>query len=312
MPLPLIAIVDTTFSKADMGQIALDALKDFPVRTVRTTVPGFKDLAVECKRHLDAGAAIALACGMVGSADIDRQCGHEASLGIQLAKIATSKHILEAFVHENEAQNETDLMTIFQDRTAKHAQNAARLVLEPEWFVRHAGTGLRQGRPDVGGLTMAVNEFESVGNRVQAMAKRPLRLAVVQALFRSALTDAMLAVVRRRAPLLNAALVAHVHARGVLEIPFLAKRLLQKPDVDGIVVLGAVIKGETGHDQLVVEQATRALVDLSLSFSKPVGVGIIGPGVTLQQAEARVTEYAQGALDAVACTHNAEVRDAIR
>ncbi len=135
-----------------MGRAALKELHSFPVRTIRVTVPGIKDLAVECKRQLDAGADIALALGMVGGADIDRQCAHEASLGIQMAKIATNTHIIEVFVHENEAQNEKDLASLFDDRTRKHARNAARMLLEPDWLTRHAGRGLRQGRHDVGGL----------------------------------------------------------------------------------------------------------------------------------------------------------------
>ena len=145
-------MVDTTFSRFDMGTAALEELQAYPVRTIRVTVPGIKDLAVECKRQLDAGADIALALGMVGGAEIDRQCAHEASLGIQMAKIATNKPILEVFVHENEARDETDLASLFDDRTRKHARNAARMLSEPDWFVKRAGQGLRQGRHDVGGL----------------------------------------------------------------------------------------------------------------------------------------------------------------
>ncbi|MBI5225808.1 riboflavin synthase [Candidatus Micrarchaeota archaeon] len=150
---PLIAIIDTTFSRFNMGNAALQELAAFDVRTVRVTVPGIKDLAVECKRQLDDGADIAMALGMVGGAKIDRQCAHEASLGIQMAKMATSKHIIEVFVHENEARNENELSALFDDRTRKHARNAARMLLEPQWFTNRAGLGLRQGRDDVGGLS---------------------------------------------------------------------------------------------------------------------------------------------------------------
>lgn len=149
---PVVAVVDTTFARFDMGSVALEELNNFPVRTIRSTVPGVKDLGVECKRLLDSGADIALACGMVGGADIDRQCAHEASLGIQMAKMMTTKHILEVFVHENEAKDEKDLTALFEDRTRKHARNAARLLLEPQWLIKHAGHGLRQGRADAGGL----------------------------------------------------------------------------------------------------------------------------------------------------------------
>ncbi|MBI5046777.1 hypothetical protein HZC07_03530, partial [Candidatus Micrarchaeota archaeon] len=58
-----IAIVDTTFSRVNMGEIALDELEKIKKLNestgefvfVRTTVPGIKDLAVECKKHLDSG-----------------------------------------------------------------------------------------------------------------------------------------------------------------------------------------------------------------------------------------------------------------
>ncbi len=47
-----IAIVDTTFSTVDMGKIAVDELtRQYPsIRFIRRTVPGFKDLAVECQQ----------------------------------------------------------------------------------------------------------------------------------------------------------------------------------------------------------------------------------------------------------------------
>ena len=157
-----IGVVDTTFSTVDMGAIALDELKkSFPkVQVIRRTVPGFKDLAVECQRLLkNEKCDIALALGMVGSALIDTQCAHEASLGIQMAKMNTSKHIVEVFVHMNEAKkkedgsiDEADLLALCEDRTRKHVHNAVWLVTDPEQLVKRAGTGRRQGRADVGGV----------------------------------------------------------------------------------------------------------------------------------------------------------------
>ena len=156
-----IGVVDTTFSTVDMGAIALDELKkSFPnARVIRRTVPGFKDLAVECQRLLkNDGCDIALALGMVGAAPIDTQCAHEASIGIQMAKMNTNKHIVEVFVHVNEAVrkdgsiDEADLLALCEDRTRKHVHNAVWLVTDPEQLVKRAGTGRRQGRADVGGV----------------------------------------------------------------------------------------------------------------------------------------------------------------
>ncbi len=158
---PKIGIVDTTFSTVDMGAMALDELKkNYPqIKVLRHTVPGFKDLAVECQRLLkNEKCDIALALGMVGGAPIDTQCAHEASLGIQMAKMNAGKHILEVFVHMNESEradgsiDEADLLALTQDRTRKHVHNAVWLVCDPDKLIKRAGTGRRQGRQDVGGI----------------------------------------------------------------------------------------------------------------------------------------------------------------
>ncbi|MCX8175130.1 MAG: riboflavin synthase [Candidatus Micrarchaeota archaeon] len=148
-----IGIVDTMFARVDMAAFAIDELKrKFPhIKTVRYTVPGIKDLAVGCvlldkKEHCD----IYMALGMVGGAPIDTQCAHEASIGVQLAKMKLSKHIIEVFVFAHEGKDEQDLYSIFEDRTRKHAVNAALLATAPQELEKFAGMGKRQGRPDAG------------------------------------------------------------------------------------------------------------------------------------------------------------------
>ncbi len=154
-----IGVVDTTFSRIDMGAMAVDELKkNHPsVTIVRHTVPGIKDLPVECQRLLTIdGCDIAMALGMVGNAPIDTQCAHEASLGLQWAKLNTNKHIVEVFVHMNEAKrvdgtlDEAAFFSLTEDRTRKHAHHAVWLVADPQKLVERAGTGRRQGREDTG------------------------------------------------------------------------------------------------------------------------------------------------------------------
>ncbi|HEV2360363.1 MAG TPA: hypothetical protein VGS21_01550, partial [Acidimicrobiales bacterium] len=80
----LIGVVDTMFARVDMGAVAvseLEACEGYGTRfgVVRRTVPGFKDLAVECKRLVEnEGCKILVALGMPGKADIDQVCAHEA------------------------------------------------------------------------------------------------------------------------------------------------------------------------------------------------------------------------------------------
>lgn len=147
-----VGIADTTFARYDMGSLAAQILQQHDVAVIRYTVPGFKDLAVASKKLIDEdGCDIVLACGMAGGKPIDKQCAHEASMGIQHAQLLTNTHILEVFVHEDEAQGE-ELIEIFKDRTAKHALNALALLKGRDALQPFAGTGKRQGHPDAGAL----------------------------------------------------------------------------------------------------------------------------------------------------------------
>ena len=80
------------------------------------------------------------------------------------------------------------------------------------------------------------------------------------------------------------------------------KKLLEKKDIDGVIALGAVIEGETEHDDIVIQHATRKISDLSVEYNKPVGLGISGPGMTRLQAEERI-DRAKSAVEAVVKLH---------
>jgi 6,7-dimethyl-8-ribityllumazine synthase len=95
--------------------------------------------------------------------------------------------------------------------------------------------------------------------------------------------------------------IAYVYrVPGTYEIPYAVNQLLAKDGVDGVVVLGAVIKGETKHDEVIAHQAARKILDLMIQYNKPVGLGIIGPGATRGQALERVEDYARRAVESVA------------
>jgi len=152
----LIGVVDTMFARVDMGAVAVEELQSCPghgdrFAVVRRTVPGFKDLAVECKRLVEREhCAILVALGMPGKAPIDQVCAHEASQGLIAAQLMTSTHILEVFVHENEEDDPERLVAVCEDRARKHARNAYWLLYEPEQLTARAGQGVRQGYADAG------------------------------------------------------------------------------------------------------------------------------------------------------------------
>jgi riboflavin synthase len=145
-----IGIADTTFARYDMGRAAISALKrEASVEIVRYTVPGIKDLPVAAKKLLEEqDCDLVMALGMPGPADKDKMCAHEASSGLISAQLMTNKHILEVFVHEDEAEDERTLAWLAERRSSEHALNAINLLFFPQKLVHLAGTGQRQGYED--------------------------------------------------------------------------------------------------------------------------------------------------------------------
>ena len=66
---------------------------------------------------------------------------------------------------------------------------------------------------------------------------------------------------------------------GALEVAPAIKLVLdkdqKKPFFDGFVALGCVIKGETYHFEIVANESSRALTNLSINYSIPIGNGIL-------------------------------------
>ena len=147
-----IGIADTTFARVDMGGIAIDEIrKHASVGIERYVVPGIKDLPVACKKLIEErGCDLVMALGMPGGAEKDKVCAHEASSGLILCQLMTNRHIIEVFVHEDEAKDAKELAWLMEQRTREHAVNAVRLALRPKDLERLAGTGQRQGFEDVG------------------------------------------------------------------------------------------------------------------------------------------------------------------
>lgn len=150
-----IGICDTTFARYDMARVAIEEIKNqvSGVRIERYTVPGIKDLPIASKKLLEEkDCDLVMALGMPGKEPIDKQCAHEASLGIIHAQLLTNKHIIEVFVHEDEAETDKELAKLAEKRTREHAINAVDLLFNPRNLERMAGTGQRQGGKDAGPL----------------------------------------------------------------------------------------------------------------------------------------------------------------
>ena len=150
-----IGIADTTFARHDMAKAAINELqsKRTGFKIIHYTVPGMKDLPVACKKLFEEqDCDIVMALGMPGPKPIDKQCAHEASMGLIQTQLLCNKHIIEVFVHEDETEDEKELAWLTEQRTREHALNVLDLLFKPEKLTKNVGKGLRQGFEDAGAL----------------------------------------------------------------------------------------------------------------------------------------------------------------
>ena len=149
-----IGVADTMFARVDMFKFVKKALDDSMepgIKLERYTVPGVKDLPIACKKLLEEKKCdICMALGMPGPMPIDKTCAHEASQGLINVQLAENKHILEVFVHLDEARNEKELFEIVKNRTYDHAMNAIVLLKRKSSLQKFAGHGIRQGTENIG------------------------------------------------------------------------------------------------------------------------------------------------------------------
>jgi 6,7-dimethyl-8-ribityllumazine synthase len=87
---------------------------------------------------------------------------------------------------------------------------------------------------------------------------------------------------------------------GALEAPLALQRLAQTGDFDALVALGAVIRGETYHFEIVANESASGLSSVQLEFGIPIGNGVLtteNDAQALLRAEVKGFEAAQAALE---------------
>ncbi len=87
---------------------------------------------------------------------------------------------------------------------------------------------------------------------------------------------------------------------GSMEAPLAATRLLEQDDIVGVACLGIIEKGETQHGLAMGQAVIKSLIDAQLTYDKPVGLGIIGPGAKPRHIEPRLEPHARAAITAIA------------
>ncbi len=115
-----------------------------------------------------------------------------------------------------------------------------------------------------------------------------LRVALLATRWNVDLVDALLRGAREclRDWGVSEARIAEFRAPGAYELPLASLKLLRDGGFDGVVTLGAVIRGDTPHFDFVAGECARGLMDVQLQTRKPVGFGVLTVN-TVQQAVER-------------------------
>ena len=111
-----------------------------------------------------------------------------------------------------------------------------------------------------------------------------MRLAIVASRFNEALASKLLERAQAEARK-HGAEASIISVPGALEIPVVLQWLAQSGRYDALVALGAVIRGETYHFEVVANESARGVMDVALEMGVPVANAIL---TTEDEAQARV------------------------
>lgn len=109
------------------------------------------------------------------------------------------------------------------------------------------------------------------------------RLGIVHSRFNEEIGEMLLAAARAELERLGAESEV-VSVSGALEIPLALQWMAQSGRFDALVAIGAVIRGDTYHFEVVANESARGVMDVALEFGIPVANGIL---TTEDEAQAR-------------------------
>lgn len=131
-----------------------------------------------------------------------------------------------------------------------------------------------------------------------------MRLAIVVSEFNEEITFRMLEVAKEKAKQMNLEIIQISKVPGAYDMPIIVDALLSRSDIDAVVTLGSIIKGQTKHDEVIAHATAKSLTELSLKYQKPVSLGITGPGMQERHAFARIRPVSERAVEAVVKIEN--------
>ena len=132
---------------------------------------------------------------------------------------------------------------------------------------------------------MTVGTFES------NLAGEGLRIGIVQARFNADIGHGLLSSCLAELKRLGVADedILHVTVPGALEVPLALQKMAETQQFDALIALGAVIRGETYHFELVSNESGAGITRIGLDYGMPIANAILTTEND-EQAEARMAE----------------------
>ena len=136
------------------------------------------------------------------------------------------------------------------------------------------------------------------------------RVGIVVSRFNADVGDALLAAALRALDEagVSSDSITVASVPGALEAPLALQRMAQTGDYDALVVLGAVIRGETYHFEIVANESAAGVASIQLEFGIPIGNGIL---TTNTEEQARARTESKGRDAALAALEMANLLDQI-
>lgn len=119
--------------------------------------------------------------------------------------------------------------------------------------------------------------MEELSNALKALSGLQSQVAIVVSTYNASITEKLLngAVETLQKAGISPANIVVSRVPGAWELPLAAKWLADLSTVGAVITLGAVIRGETTHDQHINRAVSLALMDLMQASGKPIAFGLL-------------------------------------
>lgn len=157
-------------------------------------------------------------------------------------------------------------------------------------------------------LSQLLGELNTVRSNPASEVVKSARIAIVMGEWHGYITDKLLegAIQCLQEHGVEKASITYVGVPGAYEIPVAVNQLARSGNVDGVITLGAVIRGGTPHFDYVAGECVRGMTDVSLATGVPVAFGVLTVD-NMDQAVERSHVDNKGRESAMALLHMIDV-----